>query len=1087
MVFNKTFTAVMLFVTLFLYGQQFELLQPEQTGVNFVNRLIESPKDNIITYEYFYNGGGVAAGDFNNDGWTDLIFTSNQNAAKIFLNQGNFQFKDITEQSGIDTKNGWKTGIALADVNNDGWLDIYISYSGNYSKNNRRNKLFINQKDLTFKEQAKSYGIDDVGYTSQSAFFDYDKDGDLDLFVLNHNTKLFRNFDAAYAKQQVDEDAGDRLYENKGDRFEDVTLKAGILSNPIGYGLGIAITDLNNDGWPDIYVSNDYVEEDYLYLNNQEGTFTNELKKQIPCISNFSMGVDAGDINNDGLIDLVTLDMLPEDNNRQKLFYAPDNFELYNNMVDNGFHHQAMRNMLQLNNGNGTFSDIGQLAGVSNSDWSWSPLLADFNNDGWVDLYITNGYGRDMINRDVVKFYIDERLKYIEGKSDEKMYEALRGIPSTPLQNYFYLNKGNLTFENATQDFGLIGEDFSHGAVYTDLDRDGDLEIVVNVMNGPAKIYKNLCREKENSSDFLQIKLSQANRNKWAIGAKVTVYTADGKQLVREQYPTHGFQSSSIEPLHFGIGKNKVDSIVVRWNDRNTQTVKKGVVVNKLMEIQKQDAALAFESHSNKPIFNVQYDTINHRHQELLVNDFKVQPLLPYMISYHGPKIKTIDLNKDGLDDLFVTGPEGQSPAILLQTGDGKFFKSRQPYLEQSRQYEDTNAVFFDADGDQDLDLYIVSGGYGASDAGIALDDRFYRNNNGIFLPDTHFPFDDRVGSVAVPWDYDLDGDLDLFVGTRVKQSSFPESAPSLLYANDGKGNFNLIEDPLLDTMGRITDAIAEDFDGDNVKELLIVGDWNIPKIIAFEQNQMIDKTPSFFKESLYGWWNIIRAHDLDQDGDLDLILGNWGINNQFKPSDQEPMQLYAADFDDNGYIDPIWCYYIEGKLYPFVLRDELTDQIVGLRKKYVSYASYADEKIEDILTDAQLAKAEIYTTNFMETTWFENQNGQFVLKSFPIEANISSVHAILVNDFDQDGLQDIFLAGNTPFDRVRIGKRQASFGVFLKGNETGEYTYLPNRNTGLTVQGSVRALEMIQTKKGKKLVVGLNNNTPLLISIQNE
>lgn len=1071
----------------YLNCQNFELLPKSITGIDFENRLLETSRENIITYEYFYNGGGVAAGDLNNDGWTDLLFTSNQEKAKIFLNQGKLQFKEITELTGIETEKGWKTGIALADVNNDGWLDIYISYSGNHSKNNRRNKLFINQGDLTFKEQAKTYGIDDVGYTSQSAFFDYDKDGDLDLFVLNHNTKLFRNFDAAYAKQQIDEDAGDRLYENKGNWFEDVTLKAGILSNPIGYGLGISITDINNDGWPDIYVSNDYVEEDYLYINNQNGTFTNELKTQMQCISNFSMGVDAGDINNDGHIDLVTLDMLPEDNNRQKLFYAPDNFELYNNMVDNGFHHQAMRNMLQLNNGNGTFSDIGQLAGISNTDWSWSPLLADFNNDGWTDLYITNGYGRDMINRDVVKFYIDERLKFIEGKTDDKMYEVLKGIPSTPLQNYFFLNNGNLTFENKTFDFGLNGKDFSHGAVYTDLDQDGDLEIVVNVMNGPAKIFKNLSREKGNKSDFIRVKLSQDDKNKGAIGALVHVYTSDGKHMVRENYPTHGFQSSSLEPLHFGIGKSLVDSIVIRWNDLSTQKIISDDSVNKLLDIKKQQTKVTLNQTAKKSIFKVQYDTLIHKHQELLVNDFKVQPLLPYMISYHGPKIKKIDLNKDGLDDIFITGPEGQSPSILLQTGDGKFFKSRQPYLEQSSFYEDTNAVFFDADGDHDLDLYIVTGGYGAIDAGISLEDRFYSNNNGIFLPNSNLPVDDRVGSVAVPWDYDQDGDLDLFVGTRVKQSSFPQSASSLLLSNDGEGNFTLLNDPFLEKIGRITDAVVEDFDGDLVKELFIIGDWNIPKVIKFEQNQLVDYTSSFFSEFLYGWWNVIKAHDLDQDGDLDIILGNWGINNQFKPNQNEPMQLFSADFDNNGYIDPIWCYYIEGKSYPFALRDELTDQIVGLRKKYVSYASYADEKIEDILMENQISKAEIYTTNFMETTWFENQNGKFIRRSLPIEASISSVHAIQVNDFDLDGIQDIFLGGNTPFDRVRIGKRQASFGVFLKGDTSGNFTYIPNKDTGLSVKGSIRALELVQTKEGKKLVVGLNNDHPLLITIENE
>lgn len=1066
------------------YGQQFELLAPKQTGVSFVNQLTESAQENIITYEYFYNGGGVAAGDFNNDGKTDLIFTSNQEAAKIYLNQGDLKFKDITQQTGINTQKGWKTGITLADVNNDGWLDIYISYSGNVTKNNRRNKLFINQKNLTFKEEAKSYGIDDFGYTTQAAFFDYDKDGDLDLFVLNHNTKLFRNFDASYAKKQVDDDAGDRLYENRDGQFVDVTLAAGIVSNPIGYGLGLEITDVNNDNWPDMYVSNDYVEEDYLYINNQDGTFSNELKSQMPCISNFSMGVDSGDLNNDGFVDLVTLDMLPKDNERQKLLYAPDNFELYNNMVNNGFHHQAMRNMLQRNNGNGTFSDVGQLAGISNTDWSWAPLLADFNNDGLQDLYITNGYGRDMINRDVVKFYMDERLKYIEGKSDKKMYEVLQGIPSTPLQNYFYLNQGALRFKDATSVSGLTGTDFSHGAIYSDLDNDGDLELVVNVMNGPAKIFKNLSRENHPSYNYLSLSLKQQKKNRFAVGARVVLFTSGGKQLLREQNPTHGFQSALMEPLHFGLGTEKVDSIHITWNDATTQMLRGPLPINQQLEISKQ-GTLAPQDFYLPPIYDVTYDTLAYTHNELLVNDFKVQPLLPYMLSFHGPKIKPIDINKDGLDDLFIPGPEGQSPAILLQTIDGKFSKLRQPYLDQSTGYEDTNATFFDADGDGDLDLYIVSGGFGAVDAGIQLEDRFYKNIRGVYVPVKDLPKDSLVGSVAVPWDYDRDGDLDLFVGTRVQQSEFPKAAPSFLLVNDGQGNFTAISPTILAELGRVTDAIVEDFNGDNQSELLVVGDWSAPKIISYADGVWKDHTDSYFSETLSGWWNVIRTEDLDQDGDQDLILGNWGTNNQFKPTIKEPMELYYADFDNNGYIDPIWCYYVDGVSYPHVLRDELTDQMVGLRKKFVTYASYANTKMEDIFTAAQLAEAPKFTTNCLESLWFENSKGKFIRRDFPVQANISSVNAIVVEDFDQDGHMDIFLGGNTPYDRVRIGKRQASYGIYLKGEGAGEFTYLPNWKSGLSIKGSIRSLETIGTKEGKKLLVGINNEKPLLLTLK--
>jgi len=1063
-----------------LNAQNFELISPEISGVRFANMLEETPKSNIVTYEYFYNGGGVAAGDLNNDGFTDLIFSSNQEQTRIYLNKGGLEFDDITSQTEINNQAGWKTGIALADVNNDGWLDIYISHSGNFSKNNRRNKLYINQKDLTFKEEAKKYGIDDFGYTSQSAFFDYDKDGDLDLFVLNHNTKLFRNFDAAYAKTQLDDDAGDRLYENVGSKFIDVTLKAGILSNPIGYGLGVVVTDTNNDGWPDFYVSNDYVEEDYLYINNQDGTFTNRLKEQMSCISNFSMGVDAGDINNDGFIDLITLDMLPQDNKRQKLLYAPDNFELYNNMVDNGFHHQSMRNMLQLNNGNDTFSDVGQLAGISNTDWSWAPLIADFNNDGLQDLYITNGYGRDMINRDVMKFYIDERIKFIEGNSDKKMFEALQGIASTPLQNYFYLNQGALSFQDHTDSSGFTGADFSHGAIYSDLDNDGDLEIVVNCMNQPAKIFKNLTREESKESNFLRINLQQENKNRFAQGSKIAVFTSDGNKLLREVSATRGFQSALVEPIHFGLGSHTVDSIQIEWNDNSTQMLK-NIPINQRVNITKKNPK-PLRRDPIQPLLSVHYDTLNHSHNELLVNDFKVQPLLPYMISYHGPKIKKIDLNQDGLDDLFFTSPEGQAPALLIQNPDGTFTASKQPYLDQSNYHEDTNAAFFDADADGDLDLYVVSGGYGAPNAGIALEDRLYLNNNGIFIPSKSLPKDKQVGSVVVPWDFDLDGDFDLFVGTRVKQSEFPKGAPSMILSNDGQGNFTQRKIPYFD---RVTDALVHDFDGDQVNELLVIGDWTTPKVLAFQNRTFVDKTSDFFSENLAGWWNTAKADDLDGDGDLDLILGNWGLNNQFKPTAERPMELFYDDFDKNGYIDPIWCYYIGETSYPFVLKDELTDQIVSLRKEFVTYESYADRTITEILPEEQLQKSPKCITNFLETVWFENRNGRFVKQQLPVEANISSVNAITVNDFDQDGNKDILLAGNVPFNRVRIGRRENAFGIYLKGDGKGNFTYLPNWKTGLNIKGSVRALEMIRTKENEKLVVGINNAKPLLISIE--
>jgi len=1081
---RKLTTNFLFFFTFFSFSQEplFQLLNSSDSGVDFINKLTETKDENIITYEYFFNGGGVAAGDFNNDGLIDLYFTSNQESDRIYLNKGNLKFDDITQKSGISSKQGWKTGVTLADVNDDGWLDIYVSYSGNFPKNQRKNKLYINQKNLTFKESASKYGIDDSGNTTQSVFFDYDKDGDLDLYVLNHNTKVMRNFDAQYAKKLIDENAGVRLYENLGNgKFTDVTLLAGISSNPIGYGLGIVISDFNNDNWDDIYISNDYVEEDYMYLNNQDGTFSNELKSQLKHISNFSMGVDAGDINNDGLSDIVTLDMLPEDNKRQKLIYAPDNFELYNNMVSNGFHHQSMRNMLQLNNGNNSFSEIGQLAGISSTDWSWSAIIADYNNDGYQDLYVSNGYYRDMINRDFMKFYVDERMKYLDGDSDENMFTILQEVESTPLQNYFFLNNKDLTFDNRTDKDGFNGEDFSHGAIYADLDNDGDLEIIVNCMNQEAKIFENKSIQ-NNSNNYFSIDLTQ-EKNKNSIGAKVLVYS--GNEILRRDVQTsRGFQSSYLGPIHFGLGKKEIDSVKIIWPDQTYQNIKTNNLLNSKIKVTK-NTTIKYEFDNKSKFFNVRYNKLNYKHEELLVNDFKVQPLLPYMISYHGPKIKMVDYNNDGYNDLFIGGPEGSSPVLFDQNKNGVFVKSDQPDFDNSSQFEDTNACFFDADNDGDLDLYIVSGGFAEKDSGLPLNDRLYINESGTYKLSSNIPIDNYVGSVAVPWDYDSDGDIDLFIGTRVKQAEFPKSDSSLILNNNGNGEFSLSDFDFLDKIGLVTDAQIEDIDGDGIQELIVVGDWNYPRIYKYINSDIIEFTSLFFEENLHGWWNTLEINDLDNDGDYDLVLGNWGTNNLFKPTVQEPMELYYDDFDKNGYIDPIWCYYIQGKSYPNVLREELTDQIVSLRKKFVTYEEYSTATLNDIFTKEQISKSPKLMTDFLETVWFENIDGKFKLKRFPVEANFSSVNSILIDDFDDDGIKDILMGGNSEYNRVRIGKCDSSFGIFLKGTDAGEFKFIENRLTDISFEGSVRSLNSYTSNGKKRIVVGLNNSYPLVLTLE--
>lgn len=1063
----------------------FSSLSPSQTGITFENILPETPELNIVTYEYYYNGGGVGAGDFNNDGLPDLYFTSNVGPNKLYLNKGGFQFEDITKKSGTEGNKGWKTGVSIADVNGDGWLDIYVCYSGNLAPEKRRNQLFINNGNLTFTDRAAEFGLADPGHSTMAVFFDMDRDGDLDAYILNHNVKQFRNFDAAFVKNQVDPDAGDHLYENRNGHFFDITLQAGIKSNPLGYGLGINVADVNNDGWPDIYVSNDYVEEDYLYLNNQNGTFREVLKTQIPHISNFSMGLDIADINNDGWMDIFTLDMLPRDNERQKLLYAPDNFELYNNMVDNGFHHQLMRNMLHLNNGNGTFSEIGQFAGISNTDWSWAALFADYNNDGFKDLFVTNGYGRDMINRDFMKFYADERLKHLQGKTDEKMFGMLQSIRSTPLQNYIFQNTDGLRFADRTAEWGLEGKDFAHGAAYADFDLDGDLDLVFNRMNAPAGVFRNMAVENGASRSFIRFEFRSETKNTQAIGAKVSVFTPSGT-FHGENNPVHGFQSAMALPLHIGLPVPAVDSVIIRWPSGEVSCVRTGLVAGKTHILRDTEPCPRVSTggiESVQTVFTVPADTLNYVHKELMVNDFKVQPMIPNMISYHGPEMAAGDINGDGLEDLYICSPEGQAGMLYLQLRNGNFIPSNQPVLTLDARFEDAYAVFFDADGDKDQDLYVVSGGYGAPDSGLPLQDRLYLNNGGMFFsaPATALPELSFSGSVAVPWDYDRDGDLDLFVGARVEQGKYPFAPSSVLLENNGKGEFKISwQQPL----GMVTHALAADFNGDGRAELVVCGEWTSLMCFDFKEGQIADISQQVFPDKRMGWWNVLHHADLDGDGDSDLIAGNWGQNAQFKPTDAEPIELFYDDFDKNGFIDPLMCYYIDGVAYPFASRDEMTDQVVSLRKQYVTYDSYARAIPTDLFGKAALEKSPRLMVNSLETIWLENQNGSFLPHSLPAEANYAPVHAILADDFDGDGNMDILLAGNVEYTRIRIGRTDANYGCLLIGRgKAGTFKYVPQLVSGLRFEGAVRSLKRFRNATGQtRYLVGINNRKPLLL-----
>lgn len=1064
----------------------FKPVPNNETGINFANILKESPGLNIITYEYFYNGGGVGLGDFNNDGLVDIYFTGNMQTSRLYLNKGNWKFEDITTKAGVKGKKGWKTGVSIADVNGDGWLDIYVCYSGPVDKEERTNELYINNGNLTFSEKAEKMGVADAGYSTQSVLFDYDRDNDLDLFVINHNNKNFRNFDASFIKKIVDPDAGDRLYRNDNNKFTDVTAAAGIISNPLGYGLGVSVSDLNNDGWPDIYVTNDYVEEDYLYVNNRNGTFSEKLKEQLGHISNFSMGCDIADINNDGWSDVFTLDMLPEDNRRQKLLYMPDNYELYDNQVKNGFHHQLMRNMLQLNNGNSSFSEIGQLSGVYCTDWSWASLLADFNNDGNKDLFITNGYGRDMTNRDFVKFYADERLKFLRGEPSDNMFRMLQSIPVTPLHDYLYLNKGDLQFSDVSLSAGFSKQTLSSGAAYADLDNDGDLDLVINHLNAPAEIFRNMVMENGNGGNWVQFNIKGKDNNSLGIGAVVNIYTPQGI-IKLENYPVHGYQSSMQVPLHTGLSSSQIDSVIILWPDGKEEMLT-NVKINSLNNISyKASREITGILENKKPVFSQSPASLAFVHVTPEINDFKAQPLMPSMISYNGPRMVKADINNDGLEDLFICGALGEPGLVFLQQTNGGFIADPQPDFIKDAVSEDIDAVFFDADKDGDQDLYVVSGGYNYDQGATELQDRLYINTNGKFLKsDQALPAEALSGSCVRVADIDNDGDLDIFVGSRVVPARYPESPESLLLINNGKGVFTNAPAAMrtpLDSLGMVTDAAWLDVDNDGSKDLIVCGEWMKLHLLYNKNGKLTDLSDIYFPDRLSGWWNRLQLADMDGDGDTDLVAGNWGLNSPIKVNSTEPATMYYNDFDNNGSVDPLICYFIQGKSYPMASRDEMTDQIVSLRQKFPTYDSYANATIENILSSEQLKSAKKLSANHFETTYFENNKGIFEAKKLPLQVNFFPVFAISTGDFDHDGNQDILFAGNTDHARIKIGKVDAGYGTLLKGDGKGHFEYVPQLKSGLSVRGCTRDIIKLNGKNGDRVIFAVTEQTPSIYS----
>jgi enediyne biosynthesis protein E4 len=1068
--------------------QLFSLLPSSSTHVDFKNQLTETEKSNIIEYLYFNNGAGVAAGDINNDGLVDLYFTSNQNSNKLYLNKGNFKFEDITESAGVGGTGDWKTGVTMADINGDGLLDIYVCQVGNYKNLHGKNQLFINQGNLTFREQAHEYGLDFQGFSTQAAFFDYDNDGDLDMYLLNHSVHTSRSYGDVLLRNEHDSLAGDRLYRNdieNGKRvFHDATTEAGIYNSQIGYGLGVNVCDINNDGYPDVYVSNDFHENDYLYINNKNGTFSEHLTDFIGHTSRSSMGNDVGDINNDGLLDIIVLDMLPDDEKIRKQSGGEDDYDLTALKLKYGYNHQFVRNTLQLNMGGGMFSEIGQLAGVSSTDWSWSPLFCDVDNDGWKDLFITDGIYRRANDLDYVKFLTGGNRNFPSGdnrsKSDKDLYEKM---PLYPNIIHIYKNNGDLTFTNMAKEWGINSRAFSNGSTYADLDNDGAPDLIVNNINSKAFIYRNNSR-KNLPNHYLSVGLRGKGMNTHGIGARVTIY-ADGKQQVSEQYPTRGFLSATSEVLHFGLGSaGKIDSLIVRWPDLSEQLIV-NVPVDTLINLYIQNAHYKASSQNptneKEKLFSpVTIPGLSYRHKEDEWVDFYREKLIPHSLSSEGPALAVGEVNGDGLQDIFIGGAKGQPAAIFIQQKDGSFRSLSVPVLAKETYLDDINALFFDADGDGDQDLYIVRGGNEMNAGNPLLTDLLLINDGKGGFTRGDLPVMMHNGSCVLPFDFDGDGDIDLFVGSRSVPGAYGLSPDQYLLENDGHGHYKDVtaeKAPQLREIGMVTDASLIDYDGDGDQDLLVSGEWM--KVYLFRNDKMhfTDITDSAGLEETSGWWNCLHVADVNGDGYPDIIAGNLGLNSVLKASVKEPVEMYINDFDNNGSPDQVICSFQNGISYPVASLDELSAQIDGLDKKYQKYADFGGKTVYDIFGKKAIDQSILKKAVLFESCLFlNNGKGTFKIQKLPVQAQFSTVRGITTDDFERKGKQDIVLVGNDYAVRPSYGRYDASYGWCLLPEKDNKWEVLMPVTSGLKVTGDARKVAQIEIKGKHYLLAAVNN-----------